>query len=229
MSMLNNKNTYWLKIPFIDNLLKKLLNYNRYKIHKIFLNETEYTTNYSILDIGTTDTEDKSHNIILQKTKENKNVYCLSDQDIAHLKKFYPNIKKFIRADGRNSKLNDQFVDIVFSSATIEHVGSFQNQLLFIKEAFRLAKKTVFLTTPNRYYPIDFHTKLPFIHWLPKTIHRKILNFLGLSFYADEENLNLLDKNSITKIMNLLEIKSYKIINFKFLFFTSNYIIIINK
>ncbi len=229
MSGLNNKNTYWLQIPILDSLLKKLLNYNRYKIHNIFLNETEYSNNHSLLDVGTTNSLDKSHNIILQRTTDNKNIYCLSDQDLSNLKQYYRNIKQFIKDDGRGSKLNNQSVDIVFSSATIEHVGSFENQVLFVKEAFRLAKKTIFLTTPNRYYPIDFHTKLPFIHWLPKNIHRKILKFIGLGFYASEENLNLLDKNSLKKIMHILNIKKYKIINFRFIFFTSNYIIIINK
>ena len=70
------------------------------------------------------------------------------------------------------------------SNATIEHVGSYQNQISLIKETFRVSKKYVFIQTPNRYYPIDFHTTLPFIHWLPKDIHRKILKFLGLNFYA---------------------------------------------
>ena len=55
-------------------------------------------------------------------------------------------------------------------------------------------QKNSFITTPNRFYPIDFHTKIPVIHWLPKNIHRLILKTLGLHFYANEENLNLLDK-----------------------------------
>ena len=59
---------------------------------------------------------------------------------------------------------------------------SYQNQISLIKETYRVSKKYIFIQTPNRYYPIDFHTTLPFIHWLPKNIHRKILKFLGLKF-----------------------------------------------
>tara|TARA_B100000401_G_scaffold437030_1_gene381717 strand:+ start:1013 stop:1702 length:690 start_codon:yes stop_codon:yes gene_type:complete len=229
MPTLNYKKTYWLKIPLFDNLFIKILNYNRNKIHNIFLNETEYTIKNSILDIGTTNSEDNSQNVILQKTRDNDKVYCLSNQDITNLKNIFPNIKEFIIADGKSSELKENFVDIVFSSATIEHVGSFENQLLFLKEAIRIAKKTVFITTPNRFYPIDFHTKIPVIHWLPKNIHRLILKTLGLHFYANEENLNLLDKKNIIKLIQKLKIKKYKIIRHKFLFMTSNYIIIINK
>ena len=85
MATLNYKKTYWLKIPIFDNLFIKILNYNRNKIHNIFLNETEYTIKNSILDIGTTNSEDKRQNVILQKTRDNENVYCLSNQDIKNL------------------------------------------------------------------------------------------------------------------------------------------------
>ena len=117
----------------------------------------------------------------------------------------------------------------MYSSATLEHVGSFENQIKFVKEAYRLSNKITFITTPNRFYPIDFHTKLPFIHWFPKKFHRFLLNLLGLSFYAKESNLNLLDIKTIKKILNILQIKNYKIIRYKFLFFNSNIIIILNK
>ena len=32
-----------------------------------------------------------------------------------------------------------------------------------------LSKDYVVISTPNRFYPIEFHTKLPLLHWLPKT------------------------------------------------------------
>ena len=115
------------------------------------------------------------------------------------------------------------------SSATIEHVGNIQNQILFVKECLRLGKKYIFITTPNRYYPIDFHTKIPIIHWLPKKIHRSVLRFIGLRFYSLEKNLNLLDRLSLIKICQKINIKKFKILNFKFLLFTSNLILVIKK
>ena len=47
-----------------------------------------------------------------------------------------------------------------------------------VKNIINLTKKIFFITTPNRFYPIEFHTKLPLIHWLPKRIHRFILSKL---------------------------------------------------
>ena len=111
--------------------------------------------------------------------------------------------------------LENNSFDIVHSNATIEHIGSFEEQVLFVKEMFRISKESIFIQTPNRFYPIDFHTILPFVHWLPKKTHRKILKYLKLDFYAEEKNLNLLDIRELKKICEILNIKKYKILKYK--------------
>jgi hypothetical protein len=83
----------------------------------------------------------------------------------------------------------------------------------------------IIITTPNRYHPVDFHTKIPFIHWLPKSIHRKILKILNLSFYAKEENLNLLSKSDFIDLAKDEDIK-YEFKYIKLLSLKSNLIFI---
>ena len=227
--MMNNKKVYWKVVPLFDSFFKKKLLENREKILKIFFNEIHYNNEKSLLDVGTTSSINKNHNLILQKTLNNKNITCLSNQDCSVLKNQYPNIKNFIIGDGCNNQLKDNTFDIVYSNATIEHVGSYNNQKLFISECVRVAKKNIFITTPNRYFPLDFHSKIPFIHMLPKPIHRKILNLFGYSFFAKEENLNLLSKNDLISICEKLKIKNYKIISYKLYFFTSNLLLVIQK
>ena len=53
-----------------------------------------------------------------------------------------------------------------------------------------LSKKYFIIITPNRFHPIDFHTKIPFLHWLPKKIHRLLLSLLGFKLLSKEKNLN---------------------------------------
>ena len=183
MTNLNEEEkTFWKKVPLIDGMLKKILRYNREKIHKIFVKQTNYNSNNSILDIGTTSSLDDNHNIILQKTRDNKNVFCLSDQDLFILKKKYPHIKQFITGDGKKTNFKKDNFDIIFVSATIEHVGSYNNQVNFIRESVRISKNYVFITTPNRYYPFDLHTKIPLIHWLPK----KVVLFTWFPIFSQE-------------------------------------------
>ena len=64
---------------------------------------------------------------------------------------------------------------------------------------------------------------------LPKNIHRFILNLIGKKFYASEDNLNLLSENDLRHMCSVLNVKKYKIIKYKFLFFTSNLILLIEK
>ena len=210
-------------------LIKKILLNERKKFVNYLLLLTEYNDNKSLLDIGTTPSLDNEQNIILEKTKNNKNITCFSDQDCNNLEKKYPNIRNFIIGDGLNTNFKDMSFDIVHSNATIEHVGSYNNQISFVKEACRVSKNYVFIQTPNKFYPIDFHTNLPLVHWLPQKIHRKILKFFGLNFYSSEENLNLLSKTNLIDICKKLNIKNYKIIKHKFFFMTSNLILVITK
>ena len=74
---------------------------------------------------------------------------------------------RVVRADGRDLPFADGEFDLGFSNAVIEHVaGGREGQRRFVEELCRVAGK-VFVTTPNRWFPVDPHTLLPFAHWLP--------------------------------------------------------------
>ena len=95
-----------------------------------------------------------------------------------------------------------------------------------IQNVLLLTKNYFVITTPNRFHPIDFHTKLPFLHWLPKNFHRKILKMLKLDFFSKEENLNLLGKNDLKNLLTVAGATNFKIFNVSFLGFKSNFIVI---
>ena len=217
------------KINFINYIFEKIGTKARNEFFNILKKNTKYSKKKSIIDIGSTPSLDIAQNIILSKIKDNKNVTCLSNLNCKILLKKYPNIKKVLLGDGRDNNLPNNTFDIVHSNATIEHVGSYKNQLLFIKECIRISKKYIFIQTPNRFYPIDFHTLIPFIHWLPKNIHRKILNIICLNFYSLEKNLNLLSESDLINLCNELNIKNYQIIKYRIFFMTSNLILFIEK
>ena len=217
------------KKSIFHNFFKKITLDARNKFFEYFKNNTEYNDDKSILDIGTTPSLDEEQNVILTKTIDNKNITCISNQDCQILSQKYPNINEFVIGNAVKMNFQNDAFDIVHTNATIEHVGSYQNQISLIRETVRVSKKYVFIQTPNRFYPIDFHTTLPLIHYLPKNIHRKILKFLGLNFYASEENLNLLSEKNLKNMCKELNLKKFKIIKHKLLFLTSNLILIIEK
>ena len=214
---------------FFHKALKRIIENSRNNFFNLFTLNIEYSNYKSVIDIGTSPSLEKEQNIFLEKTKTNRNITCLSNQDCRVIQTKYKNIKNIFIGDGKNTKFEDNSFDIVHSNATLEHVGSLSNQISFIKEMLRISKESVFIQTPNRFYPIEFHTILPIIHWFPKHIHRKILKFLKLDFYSVEENLNLLSIGDIKNICKELNIKQYKILKHKLFFFTSNLILIIYK
>jgi hypothetical protein len=63
-----------------------------------------------------------------------------------------------------------------------------------------VARKGVFVTTPNRSFPIEFRTLLPLVHWLPPEHFRKIGGADRPGSFADERNLNLLSMRQLRRI-----------------------------
>lgn len=222
-----DKEKYWKKVSILENFFRSQLKYHRDKIYEIILNKIIFNGK-NILDIGSTPDLDDHHNTLLHKIKNNDEITCFSNYDCSILKKLNPNFK-IIKGNGLKTNLKDDSFDIVHSSATIEHVGNDYNQNLFIRECLRISKKKVIITTPNRYFPIDFHTKIPFIHFFPKKIHRKLLALTNNQFFSKEENLNLLSYNDLKKHLTKCNITNFEIVKYKILFMTSNLILIINK
>jgi SAM-dependent methyltransferase len=72
-----------------------------------------------------------------------------------------------VRADGRELPFGDGEFDLGFSNAVVEHVaGGRAGPRQFGVGLCRVAAR-VFVTTPNRWLPLDPHTLLPLAHWLP--------------------------------------------------------------
>ena len=96
-----------------------------------------------------------------------------------------------VQADGRFLPFGDQCFDIVFSNAVVEHVGTHESQRRFVHELLRVGR-SAYITTPNRYFPLDSHTMLPFVHFLPQNMRPRIYTLFGKRGWADPQALNML-------------------------------------
>ena len=181
----------------------------------------------SVIDVGATaDSKKDSSNFFEKLYPHPGRITALSDQDASWMEERWPGLK-FVQGNALNMPFRDGAFDLAFSNAVIEHVGSRENQAAFIRECIRVSKKYVFITTPNRFYPIELHTVLPLIHWLPARVYRWFLRLLRKPFFAEESNLNLLSKRDIRKIMKEHTGIRYSIDTIRFLGFQSNILLTI--
>lgn len=150
----------------------------------------------TILDVGVTPDRSLPESNFLEKFYPYKNrLTATSIEDASWLEKAYPGLT-FIQTSERELPFDNRQFDIVFCSAVLEHVGDRNRQRFFVRELLRVAEK-FFIITPNRNFPVEFHTFLPLIHWLPQSVHQSILRRLGMNFWAETNNLNLLTPTTI--------------------------------
>ncbi|MFC1851580.1 methyltransferase domain-containing protein [candidate division CSSED10-310 bacterium] len=101
-------------------------------------------------------------------------------EGIFEYRKCYPESGAIV-FDGCYLPFKDNSIDTIFSNAVIEHLETFENQRLFAQEIKRVGKKW-FITTPNFWFPIELHYRLPFIHWFPKKTQFYLKKFIGGRF-----------------------------------------------
>jgi hypothetical protein len=199
--------------------------YQRRRMYEKFLSETKVVKVDKILDVGVAaDDAYESSNYLEQWYPEKTAITAVGIDDAAYLEREYG--VRFVRANGRYLPFRDRAFDIVHSSAVLEHVGSLQDQIAFVQECCRVARKRIFLTTPNRWFPIEFHTVLPVVHWLPKKTFRALMRATGYSFFAEESNLNLLSIKEVRAISGQASGFAFKVSSVSLLGWPSNILLI---
>lgn len=212
-------------------LVDKLSFRARVNMHKEFIRLVNPGEHETILDVGASAMPAYTASNFLESVVPPQTITAVGlgeDNPIWH--EMYPGVE-YIQGNALDLPFEDNAYDIVYSHAVIEHVGNFANQVQLIREAIRVAKRAVWITTPYRWHPVEFHTVLPLLHWLPKKLHRYLLTKFGREFFAKEEVLNLLDYTSLSKAVSLCdqeEIKDTKIHMSRFLGFKSNMLLYID-
>jgi hypothetical protein len=84
----------------------------------------------------------------------------------------------WMQADGRDLPFRDKSFDLVLSNAVIEHVGNYEDQFRFINEHERVGR-TWILTTPNRIFPVESHTRVILVHILKSWSHPSFTRLLS--------------------------------------------------
>ena len=119
----------------------------------------------SVLIIGASATGSAYENLIERFLQEKCETVVVSG-----IENSSPIWEEWVQADGRDLPFEEKAFDLVFSNAVIEHVGVEPDQIAFISEHKRCGRNW-FLTTPNRFFPVEVHSGVIFRHmlgnWVP--------------------------------------------------------------
>ena len=208
-----------------DSLAARVGATTRRKMFQDFMKFFGPSKDETVLDIGaTSDSAYAASNYFEDLYPYKDRITASGVDDASFLETRYPGIK-FTYADALKLPFEDNSFDLVHSSAVLEHVGSLENQKKMIAESLRVARRGICLTTPNRWFPVDFHTQLPLIHWLSKPIGRALFKKLGYEFFAEEANLNLMTRSEIKEIVTSIDGWSFDIRSATVLGWQSNLIL----
>jgi SAM-dependent methyltransferase len=123
----------------------------------------------SVLDVGVTDAPfgaGSSDNYFEANYPWPERITAVGHTGLERFAAAFPKVR-VVHADGRDLPFADDEFDLCFSNAVVEHVaGGRSEQRRFVEELCRVAGH-VFVATPNRWFPVDPHSLLPFVHWLP--------------------------------------------------------------
>jgi SAM-dependent methyltransferase len=156
---------------------------------RLFLDEIRPTEESTILDIGADDLgfgegdTCRTLNFFEELYPWPERITALGLSDGAGFSRRYPSIPH-VQGDATSLPFDDGTFDVAFSNAVIEHVGGPERQQRFVLEALRVARRA-FITTPNRLFPIEVHSRLPVVHWLPRPTARRIFDALGADAATD--------------------------------------------
>ena len=133
----------------------------------------------SVLDVGVTDAPfgaGSTDNFFEALYPWPERITGVGHTDLARFAAAFPSVRA-VRADGRDLPFADGEFDLGFSNAVVEHVaGGREGQRRFVHELCRVSQR-VFVTTPNRMFPLEVHTLLPFVHWLPASARERLIPF----------------------------------------------------
>lgn len=227
-------------------LAYKISGWNRRRKWQLFMDNFQITPETSILDAGYSEQEysdtdnflekhypyqDKITALTLDVPEEllhsrKDEGFQVSEAEILSKRKQssarYPQLN-VVSYDGKSFPFPDRTFDICWSNAVVEHVGNREEQIFFLKEINRVSKRS-FITTPNKYFPIEVHTRTPLLHFLPKKMFDRYLLFAGKE-WASGDYMSLLSLKEVRKLLKAAGIDRYQIIKNRILTSSLDFVI----
>jgi hypothetical protein len=193
--------TYSVNLGALNRVRNDLSLKTRRRIFDFFMRECAPGPDSLVADFGVSGHQDHPVHYFFETLypyRNNLTVIARASEHASWFPDRFPGVQ-LLEADLREIPLPDLHFDSGICNAVIEHAGDRAQQRALVQEVCRVCRCVLF-TTPNKAFPIELHTFLPVLHWLPDRTYRRVLKRIGLSYFADVNNLNLLDAKTLLSL-----------------------------
>src|SRR2546423_168616 len=167
----------------------------RAAMYALFVRQLQPTASTTILDVGVSDEEGPETNMLEKQHPWLDRITCAGLGDGSELHRSYPALS-YVKIDGSGRlPFQDKAFDIGWSNAVLEHVGGREQRISFLRELIRVSR-SVFLTVPNRWFPVEHHTGIPLLHW-NGALFRASLRSTPMRYWSDPRNMDFLSRRML--------------------------------
>ena len=188
---------YYQAVP-AQSLSEYVLIAARDGIYEDFVEYCRPRANDRILDVGVSDIVNDAANMVERKYPYPDRITAAGLGAAGEFRETFPKVTYTQIEANRPLPFADKHFDIATSNAVLEHVGSRQSQEFFVREMLRVAHR-VFISVPNRWFPVEHHTGIPLLHYWNASF-RLACDWFGRGAWTDEANLILMSKRSLSSL-----------------------------
>ena len=175
----------------------------RNRIFHDFMARMRPSPNDRILDVGVSDVVNDGANVLERTYPHQSNITACGLGDGSEFQRAFPRARYVPIKPNVRLPFEDNSFNIATSNAVLEHVGGFEHQALFVEELCRVASR-VFISVPNKFFPIEHHTALPAVHY-ENSLFRAACWATGKQEWAREENLILMTRKRLWRLAALTD------------------------
>jgi hypothetical protein len=188
---------YYQAVPS-HSLRELLLIRARDRIYDDFLRICRPRREDTILDVGISDVVNDGANVIERKYPYPERITAVGLGAAAEFRQAFPRVAYERIEPNRRLPFADKSFDIAVSNAVLEHVGSVAHQALLVRELQRVAH-TVFISVPNRFFPVEHHTAIPLLHFFDAPF-RLACRWLKKGEWTEEKNLIVMTRRKLAAL-----------------------------
>lgn len=179
-------------------IVRKLSAYARDHIYRDFIRSMAPRPGDTILDVGVSDVVTDEANLLERNYPHRGDITCAGIGDGKQFREAFPGVGYVQISPKEKLPFPDKNFAIATCNAVLEHVGGPADQRFLLAEMSRVAER-IFVSVPNRWFPVEHHTALPLLHYHPG-LFRFVCAKTHLKHWARPDNLWFLSAASVREV-----------------------------